>query len=70
MVHITLLPVKIGLCRYWKGILAHLGNQGRPPGGGGRDGKDVKAEAVRISRRESGVRVTQAEETACAKAGK
>ena len=69
MVHVILSGVKMGLRRCREAILAHLGKQGRPPGDGGSGGKDVKAEALRISRTESGVSITQAEQTACAKAG-
>lgn len=59
----------MGLRKCREAILTYLGKQGGPPGDGGSGGKDVKAEALRMSRTGSGVSVTQAEQTTCAKAG-
>lgn len=69
MVHVInmLLEVKLGLQRYQEVTLVHMGKQGRSPGGGG---EDVKSEALSVNRSESGERVTQTEETVCAKAGR
>lgn len=69
MVHVInmLLEVKLGLQRYQEVTLVHMGKQGRSPGGGG---EDAKSEALSVNRSESGERVTQTEETVCAKAGR